>query len=84
MTTSITHTVNHEEAIRFYRKAHNSKHGTNYTNGQFADLKALQYFDRMVELMQIERSTDELIKAFKAATPTQQAAARAALSISEP
>lgn len=84
MTTSITHTADQEAAIRYFRKKHNAKHRTTFTNGTFADFKVADLFNRMVELMNEERASEELLEAFRLATPTQQAAARAALSISEP
>ena len=84
MTTSITHTADQEAAIRYFRKKHNAKHGTAFTNGAFADFKVADLFDHMVEQMNAERASDELLEAFKSATPTQKAAARTALGIQEP
>lgn len=84
MTTSITHTADQESAIRYFKKKYNAKHGTTFTNGTFADFKVADLFDHMVEQMNAERASGELLEAFKSATPTQKAAARTALGIQEP
>ena len=84
MTTSILHTPEQESAIRFFRKKYNAQHGTTFTANAFADFLVKDLFDRKVELMNAERSSEELLAAFKAASPTQQAAVRTTLSIPEP
>ena len=84
MTTSIIHTPEQEAAIRYFKKKYSAKHGTAFTNGAFADFKVADLFDHMVEQMNAERASDELLEAFKSATPTRQTAARTALGIQEP
>lgn len=84
MTTSILHTPEQEVAIRYFRKKYNAQHGTSFTNGQYADFRVKDLFDHLIELMNAERSSEELLAAFKAANPTQQAAVRTALNITEP
>lgn len=84
MTVNLVLSADQEKAVRYFRKKHNAQHGTSFTANQYADFRLFDLFEGMVDPMNRERASEELTKAFLAATPAQQASVRSTLGIVDP